>query len=192
MPRGFIAGAYYWSYNGLFLGTTENGFRLSMTSFGDPIKGDNLGDSIQDFVYRGGDVSVEGTLQEFEAARLGGNAAIPPKVNARNQQIFWPYAIMGATGAIGTLSSLYSAPLVGTPVPGTSADLLATVKNLTMNFAILPPNYDVGMLFAARLRNLPIRLQALPFHPADPSSVSGTPLPGNNRDTAGAYWFTLV
>lgn len=187
MPRGFIAGAYYWSYNGLYLGTTENGFRLSMTSYGDPVKGDNLGDSIQDFIYRGGDVSVEGTLQEFEAARLGGNVN-PIKINARIEQIFWPYATLGSTGAIGTLSSLYSAPLTGTPVAGTSA-AAAAIKTLTISYAIIPPNYDVGMLFAARLRNLPIRLQALPHNFADQSVF---PVPGINRDTYGATWFTLV
>lgn len=189
MPRGFIAGAYYWTYNGLYLGTTENGFRLSMTSYGDPIKGDNLGDSIQDFVYRGGDVSVEGTIQEFEAARLGGNLQAPVKVNISNNQIFWPYGVMGYTGAIGTLASLYSAPLVGTPVLGTSA-AAAAVKNLTIQYSILPPNYDVGILFAARLRNLPIRLQALPHNPAD--GIGAIPIPGINRDTYGAYWFTLI
>ena len=58
----WIAGPYVWTFNGRVIGVTEDGFRLGMTSYADPVKGDNLGDSIQDYVYRGGDVSVSDVL----------------------------------------------------------------------------------------------------------------------------------
>jgi hypothetical protein len=161
MSRGFIAGPYIWTFNGRTVGITENGFRLSQVAYGDPVKGDNLGDSIQDFVYRGGDVSVEGTFQEYNCA-LNGVATDGPKVNLNCASVFWPYANYGLTGQIGRMASLVAAPLVGTPAPGTSA-ASTLVKTITMVYAVLPPNFDVSVLFAARLRNVPIRLQALPW-----------------------------
>lgn len=173
MARGWVAGPYVWYYNGRILGITENGFRLGLTSFGDPVRGDNLGDSIQDFVYRGGNVSMEGVLQEWDAAIYGIGES---KTNASCASILWPYAVLGTTGQIGRMASLVAAPLVGVPAPGTAA-AATTVSAITITYAVLPPNYDVGMLFAARLRNVPIRLQALPAPTVDSGSET---------------WFALV
>lgn len=157
MARGWVAGPYLWTFNGRNVGITENGFRLSMTSYGDPIKGDNLGDSIQDFVYRGGDVTVEGTFQEFDAALNGDGQAV--KINSNVGSVFWPYASLGDTGQVGRLASSVSAVLTGTAIPGVNPLL----KNITITAAVIPPGFDVGFLFAARLRNVPIRLQSLPW-----------------------------
>jgi len=168
MARGWIAGPYVWKFNGRTLGITENGFRLGMVSYGDPVRGDNLGQSIQDFVYRGGDVSVDGVLQEWDAA-MQGVVTDPSKTNSYCATILWPYATFGTTGQIGRLASLVAAPLVGNPAPGTPA-AAATIKDLTITYAVIPPGFDVGLLFAARLRNAPIRLQALPAPTVDSGS----------------------
>lgn len=173
MARGWVAGPYVWYFNGRVLGITENGFRLSLMAFGDPVRGDNLGDSIQDFVYRGGNVAMEGVLQEWDAALWGIGET---KTNSYCASVLWPYAALGYTGQIGRMASLVAAPLVGVPAPGTPA-AATTVSAITITYAVLPPNYDVGMLFAARLRNVPVRLQALPT----PTVDSGSEL-----------WFALV
>jgi len=171
----WIAGPYVWTFNNRVVGVTENGFRLSLSGRGDPVMGDNLGDSIQDFVYRGGNVSVEGVLQEWDVA-LNGPPNPAAKSNVNTASIFWPWATLGSTGQIGRLASLVAAPLVGNPCPGTTA-ATATQTVITLTYAVLPPDYDVAQLFAARLRNVPIRLQALPYPVVDSGSET---------------WFTLV
>lgn len=171
----WIAGPYVWTFNGRQIGVTENGFRLNMVSHGDPIRGDNLGDSIQDYVYRGGDVYVEGVLNEWDVS-LNGPPTPPDKTNANTASIFWPWATLGSTGQVGRLASLVAAPLVGVPAPGTTA-AAATVKNLTITYAVLSPGYDISQLFAARHRTIPIRLQALP-----------APLVDSGSET----WFTIT
>lgn len=156
----FIAGPYTVAYNALALGILEDGITLEATQSTEAITGDNLGDSIQDAVYRGGNVFLDMVLQQFDAAGA--------------QSAFWPYefANWGNVGQIGTLSSDWSKPLVLTSVAGTSAvPAVLTVPNV-----ILAPNYPVRMLFASRLRNVPIRFQVLPT----PRS-SGDPDPYEQR-----------
>lgn len=176
--RGFIAGPYVWTFNGRTIGISEDGWRLNQTVSGDPIRGDNLGDSMQDYVYRGGDVTIEAVLQEWDAAMLG-LGTDPAKTNSTCASIFWPWASFGFSGQIGRLASLVSAPLVGVPAPTTSAATTATsgYRNLTITGAVIAPGYNFSVLFAARLRNVPIRLQALPYTLAD---------------TGGETWFTLT
>lgn len=175
--RGFIAGPYVWTFNGRLIGVTEDGCRLNITNFGDPIRGDNLGDSMQDYVYRGGDVTMEGVLQEWDVA-LNGPPTPPAKLNSSCDSIFWPWAGFGGSGQIGRLASIVAAKLVGVPAPTTSAaTATAGYQTITLNYAVLAPGYNVSMLFAARLRNVPIRLQALP-----------SPL----SDTGSEAWFALT
>lgn len=173
--RGFIAGPYYWTFNGRAFGVTEDGFNLGITNFGDAIRGDNLGDSLQDYVYRGGDVDVSGVCQEWDVA-IAGVSGAGAVTNSYCASIFWPWYTLGGTGQIGRLASLVAAPLIGTPAPGTTA-ASASIKNLTITYAVIPPNFNSAHLFAARHRNFPIRLQALPYPILDSGSET---------------WFTLV
>lgn len=168
--RGFIAGPYVWTFNGRAIGISEDGWRLTQTVSGDPIRGDNLGDSMQDYVYRGGDVTMEAVLQEWDVA-LNGVDGAGAKTNTSCASIFWPWATLGTTGQIGRLGSVVAAPLVGVPAPTTSAaSATAGYRTITMTYTVLPPGYNVSMLFAARLRNVPIRLQALPAPIVDSGS----------------------
>lgn len=177
LPRGFIAGPYVWTYNGRSIGISEDGWRLNQTNAGDPIRGDNLGDSMQDYVYRGGDVTIETVLQEWNfaiaAGELGdsdwsgltGLSQAEQNINAYS--IFWPWTYFGNSGQVGRLASMCSAPLVGVPAPGTTAAQTVGIggidyTTLTASYAVLAPGYNVSMLFAARLRNIPVRLQCLP------------------------------
>lgn len=174
--RGFIAGPYVWTFNAQVIGISEDGWRLNQTVSGDPIRGDNLGDSMQDYVYRGGDVTIEAVLQEWDIA-LNGLTGDTAKTKATVASIFWPWAIFGFSGQIGRLASNVAAVLVGTPAPTTSA-AAATVgyRTITIAGAVIAPGYNFTQLFAARLRNVPIRLQALPYTLAD---------------TGGEAWFAF-
>lgn len=175
--RGFIAGPYVWTFNGRVIGISEDGWRLNQTVAGDPIRGDNLGDSMQDYVYRGGDVTIEAVLQEWDIA-LNGLTGDSAKTNSNCASIFWPWATLGLSGQIGRLASIVAASLVGVPAPTTSAaTATAGYRNLTLTNAVIAPGYNFSMLFAARLRNVPIRLQALPYTLAD---------------TGSETWFTLT
>ena len=162
--RGFIAGPYVWTYNARVIGISEDGWTINQSLSGDPIKGDNLGDAMQDFVYRAGDVTVEAVLQEWDIVTNGLTGDVA-KTNALTASILWPWAAMGASGQVGRLGSTISASLVGTPAPGTTAAAAtAGSRVITISYAIMAPGSNFSQLFAARLRNCPVRLQALP-HP---------------------------
>ena len=143
----FIAGPYTYTLAASSLGISEDGFRLRIANRGDAIRGDNLGASIQDFVYRGADLTLETTLQEYDAAGA--------------QSAFWPYdAVLGEHGQAGILASSVAGALVLTAVAGTTA--AAAPASLTGTLSVLPPDFNVDLLFAARLRNVPLQFQLLP------------------------------
>jgi hypothetical protein len=168
--RGFIAGPYVWTYNARVIGISEDGWRFNQTVAGDPIRGDNLGDAMQDYVYRAGDVTVESVLNEWDIVTNGltGDAA---KTNSNTASILWPWAALGSTGQVGRLASVVAAVLVGTPAPGTSAaSATAGSRIITVSYAVIAPGFNFSLLFAARLRNCPIRMQALPSPLVDSGS----------------------
>ena len=143
----FVAGPYTSTLAASALGITENGFELTHRDEADIIRGDNLGQTDQDWVYRGGQTLLNTVLQEYDAA--GALAA------------FWPYhATFGRHGQAGVLGSSVAAALVLTAVAGTTAS--AAPATLTITLAALDPGFDWRMLFAARLRNVPLRMKALP------------------------------
>ena len=144
----FIAGPYTVTYGGSSLGIVEDAPALEVVSSYDPITGDNLGDALQDGVYRGGNCFVDLVLQEYDAA--GALAA------------FWPWnGTLGRVGQPGVLLSSFSASLVFTAVAGTTAS--ANPATLTSTNAVLAPGFPVRLLFGSRLRNVPIRFQLLPY-----------------------------
>jgi len=182
-PRGWIAGPYVWAYNGLTLGIVEDGFTLNYTMNGQEIRGDNLGDSVQDIVYRGADVFVSGVLNEWDVARRGfvGDGG---RLNPNCFSPFWPWhAVMGLSGIIGRLGSTFAAPLVGTVIPGTTAatvdDLI--IGRLTVLYGMLPNGFNVSQLFAAKHRNVPIQFRSLPY-----------PYQADNPNQSNVSWFSLT
>lgn len=149
----FIAGPYTVTYDSNTIGIVEDAPSFEVTPAIDPIVGDNMGDSVQDGVYRGGNFFVDMVLQEYNQA--GGKAA------------FWPYhATFGVIGVLGTLLSSYAKALVFTAVAGTTA----TPSTVTFTKAVLAPGFPVRTLWGTRLRNVPIRLQALPFNGGSPAA----------------------
>lgn len=144
----FMAGPFTATFNSLALGVVEDGFELEFFAGGEPIRGDNLGDMIQDVVQRGGDVFVNFTLLEWASAL----AAL----------IFWP---QGTTW--GKVAATYTGSLA--TAAGAQALILSKVltgstpASLTASKAILAPGFPVRSLFASRLRRVPIRMQLLPY-----------------------------
>ena len=182
-PRGWIAGPYVWAYNGLTLGITEDGFNLSATINGQEIRGDNLGDSVQDFVYRGQDVSANGVLQEWDVARRGfvGDGG---RGNPNCFSPFWPWhLVLGTAGVIGRLGSTVAASLIGTVIPGTTAAAVndLPVGRLTIVYAVVPPGFNISQLFAAKLRNVPMQFKSLPY-----------PYNADNPAASFVSWFSLT
>jgi len=145
----FIAGPYSLTYGAADLGIVEDAIRQELTATVDVVRGDNLGDSVQDGVYRGGNMFLDMVLQEY-------NAAAAPDA-------FWPWnAVEGVVGAIGRLMSGVAAALVLTKIAGSTA----TPSTRTYGKVVLAENYPVSMLLGSRLKNVPLRLRCLPYKPA--------------------------
>lgn len=164
----FIAGPYTWTFGtpsgpvgaARTLGVIEDAPTLELVGEVQPIIGDNLGSTLQDGVFRGGNCFLSMILQEYNA-----DAA---------KYAFAPYtAEFGEVGCVGALMSNYADALVGTPlaplctlgsssVPPGVADPEST-KLFTGFKAVLAPGFPIRMLLGSRLRNVPIRFQLLPY-----------------------------
>lgn len=149
MPT-FVAGPYNAVYNSGAAWITENGVEMERRAYEDPIRGDNLGDSIQDGVYRGGDCYINVTGQRYDDANI--------------QTALWPYsATLGLVGQVGRLKSAINGSfIINSPAAGTTANTIGPAS-ITWGSAGLAPNFDVRLLFAARLRNVPLRFACLPY-----------------------------
>ena len=155
----FVAGPYAWTLGSaggpvgsvVPLGITEDAPNLEIATQGDPIIGDNLGGSMQDGVFRGGDCYFDAVLQEYDAALTA--------------KALYPYAAeFGAVGCVGALLSNYADELIGTPLNPTCT---TTGTNLFTGFkAVLALNFPIRLLMGSRLRNVPIRFQLLPYDDA--------------------------
>jgi len=144
----FIAGPYTATLNAMTIGIIEDGFDLENTADGkDLITGDNLGGSVQDGVYRGGQAFCSFTLLEPDLTQV--KAAL------------WPYAAEGVVGQVGRLDTNIAVALVLTAVAGTTA--ATEPATLTADLAILAENFPIRRLMASRARRIPMRLRLYPF-----------------------------
>lgn len=143
----FIAGPYTATWDGDALGITEDGFSWSPVPFHEKIRGDNMGDTTQDTVYRGLGMTIEFTLEEYDKAGV--------------EDLLWPYhATLGNHGQAGVLGSALAKALVLTAVAGTTA---ATVPaSMTFPYTIIDPDFASQIRLRAGLRKVPIRLIAFP------------------------------
>lgn len=145
---GVIAGPYISTHDGNDFGFIEDGFDVEFSADGkDLITGDNLGGSVQDGVYRGGQCFVSFTMMEYDKAEV--------------RAMLWPYGVLGEVGQVGRLDTNLAAALVLTNIAGTPA--FGNPTSFTANKAILAENFPVRLLFASRARRMPIRLRLLPF-----------------------------
>jgi len=155
----FIAGPFTATYTppsgaALALGITQDGFELQWSMHGDVIRGDNLGESIQDGVWRGHDCYIEALFEEFDAAALYG-------ANTTAAGAHWPGSThFGRHGQVGRLFTALAGSLILTKVAGTGA-LPATT--FTCGKALLANGHVVRSKMATRLRTLPLRFLLLPY-----------------------------
>ena len=148
----FIAGRYTATYNAVGTGLTDAGYEVEQTAKAEMIdKSDGYGDTLLDWIYRGGESTIQFSSKEYMAGSLAA---------------FWPWG-GGASGTlitssvpIATLASTVAKPIVLTSTTGTPA--ATAPASLTAPLALLAPNYAAKLLFDSRLRVVPIRLQLLP------------------------------
>lgn len=145
----FIAGGYTATWNALPLGQIEDGFNLDFSLSAEDIRGDNFGDTVQDGVFRGGDMFLTATLLEYDLVNTS--------------KVLWPWSATNFgkidAGFIGRLMSTFAKVLILTKVTGPSS----SPTTITCNTAVIAPRFNVNMLLAPRLKRVPIRLQFLPF-----------------------------
>lgn len=153
----FIAGPYTGTYNSLTLGQSRDGYNLQFSPRYEEVIGDNFAEAVQELIYRGVNAYWDTILQEYNAAAAA--------------SAFWPWAAMGVVGQVGRImgSAIGAAAAVAKQmqlqvVAGTTAAAFGAAgpATLTIAAAILAPNMNVSMVFAPRLRSVPIRMQALP------------------------------
>jgi len=145
-----IAGRYSGTYNAVDVGITDDGYELEQSSSADMIdSSDAYGDSLLDWVYRGGEVSLSFTSKAYKAG------AITP---------FWPWGAMGvmltAAAPLGRLASDVAKAMVLTATANTPA--AAAPATLTGSLSILSPNSPAKLLYNSKLRQVPIQLSLLP------------------------------
>ena len=172
-----VSGAYYGTYGGEYVGVTEDGYELEQTTYAEPIRGDNLGDSIQDEVYRGCDVFLNFVLIEYiQAAATSGGSDGTPIFHAHDDT-------NGQIGKLGVLRGGFSADaLVLTEYSG---DTTSVPTSMTFTKSVLASNFPVRMLLANRLKRIPMRMQAFPVLTAVGTTVSYTGVPAGT-------WFTVT
>lgn len=166
-----IAGHYFGAYDSVDLGYTRNGFELQQESKGEAVEEtDAFGQSIVDFIYRGGNVYIICDCKVWKAG------TITP---------FWPWG--GAAGLSG-LGIMYSAAApISRRAQDVASDLVLTVAantpaaantapitTLTAEKAILPPGSNMKLLFNSKTREVPLRLLCLPSDSAGSEGDFGT------------------
>lgn len=181
----FIAGAYTVGIrkrvNGLLegniasptyvsIGQVEDGITIDYTHAFEPIRGDNLGDSIQDGVYRGGDCFMDLTCLEWNLALIS-NALWPGADDSNTSDATFANLGKLEEGFVGKLISNMGFCVLLTKVAGPNA----TPAYVYAAKAILAPGYPVRFALAPRLRRLPLRFQLFPYQ------RGGSPNP--------YYWF---
>jgi hypothetical protein len=181
-----IAGPYTgtWGPTPEVIGVTEDGYELEHTFYSEPVRGDNLGDSIQDEIHRGQDVYVNFTLMEFASA------ALVQSSGHVESSIFWPFddsgfnAVGGAgqVGVTGDSRGEYAAPLILTAVANTPAS--ANPATITFYNALLAANFPVRILYASRVRRIPMRMIVYPY--------TSTYSPGANSYNQDNFYYTTT
>lgn len=156
--EAFVAGRYSNTYNSVDVGISDEGIVLQQDSAWEVInRSDAYGDSLIDGIYRGGNVFLMYDSKAFKAG------AITP---------FWPwgaFGVMQVTGSgpspLGRLASAVAAATVLTAIAGTAYNTTnaTAIASLTSSSTILAPNSPARLLFHTRLRQVPVRLVALPY-----------------------------
>lgn len=149
------SGRYTMTYNAVDVGMTKEGATLEITPMLQALSpSDAHGQTIYDLIYQGANCYIGWTAPRWMAG------FITP---------LWPYGaalgtISSAAAPIGRIGSDIASALVMTVVANTPAAANGVgPATLTASKSVLAPNFNVNILFDARLRETPIRLQMLPY-----------------------------
>ena len=154
-----VAGYYSHTYNSVATGITREGYRLEQQVREELVDETDLyGNSIIDFVYRGGNVYLEYLSKAYKAG------AITP---------FWPWGALGEMFAtatpIGRLASAVAAAAVLTATANTPA--ATSPATLTGTKAILAPGQSGSLSYNSKIREVPTRLILLPYDTGSNGSI---------------------
>lgn len=158
----FIAGAYSASYAAADVGVSRTGYDLQHTPKAEMVdETDAYGLSTVDWIYRGGDAFVNFTSRAYKAGSIAA---------------FWPYGALGVISTSAAPIARLASAIAGAFVLSATANTPAATSpaSLTANLALLAPNFDARLLYDSRLRDVPCRLQLLPF------------------SSSGIKWYTLT
>lgn len=149
----FVAGAYTATYEGNDLGITEDGFDIEINYMGEEITGDNLGDTTQDVVFRGGTCFVSCVLEEWDDYLLSLFDNASPGV----------FGHVGRVGVLGKHTPNFNG---GTLILTSTADTASedSPEFFTGPYAVLAPGFTTRINFNSKLRKIPIRFELL-AHP---------------------------
>jgi hypothetical protein len=150
----FAVGSYAATYDGTSTGLTKDGYRITHDQKSEVIdKSDLYGDMMLDAIWRGANVSCEYTCLAFTKGT--------PVLTAFQASL---YSAWSSTTPMGRLFSDLAKALVLTVTANTPAAAVGVgPATLTATKAILAPNYSTTHLYDNRLRELPLRVQFLPY-----------------------------
>lgn len=139
-----VRGSYRGTYNGLNVGNTEVGFRLSYAYNGRSINFDAIGETPADIIYAGLQMNVDFVAQEYDSAAI--------------DDLRWPFfSIPGQVAPAGlSLWDLAKPLLLTSCISGTDPRTILFPK------AILAPGFNLDIDFSHKERPLPIRMLIFP------------------------------
>lgn len=140
-----VVGAYRASWGAVDVGIIKDGIALDWGDSSHIINSQELGESMIDGVYRGGNLYVSMVLQELNLAPV--------------KNMLWPFAAnLGEVGTPGVLLSTFAKELILTKIAGTNAP----ETSWTFYSVVVAPNFARQIELVNRPRELAIRLQVFP------------------------------
>jgi hypothetical protein len=158
----FVAGPYTSTFNSVLTGQTKQGYRLTVESLWQNIdESDAHGRTLQDGIFVGSNAYCMYSGLEADSSRGSMGA-------------FWPWGNSTSAGTLGafettsippgTLASSMAKPLILSGVANTPASASQPfAASMTAANAMLAPSYPAELLLGTALREVPIKLQLLPY-----------------------------
>lgn len=152
----WICGAYTASWSSTSVGVTKNGWELELQYKQEAIdETDVYGASTLDLIYRGIDALMSATLREWKAGSTAPLWQVGGGVLGKTVSAAVPIGVLGTTLAQAfVLTSTAATPAVAAPA------------TLTIAAAIFAPSFNPRIIFDSRLREIPLKLMALPQNSA--------------------------
>ncbi len=145
-----VAGPYGHTYGGVSTGISRDGYRIDHVVEKQPIKGDLYGESVIDFISRGGNVFLDYTCIAWKAGTY-----YPLLMFGQNFGEMWAPGLVESAYALATV-------LTAVQTPG-AVQIAATPTTITASKTTLAPGHSFITNLQTLGREAPIRLQCLPY-----------------------------